>query len=133
MRAILEQVQAVTTGTIGTTGTLTESHVAPAPVSDVPLDQLCESIYEDLGVGMTVMESESALVLSDIERESGVPGSGRRALKRLCEHADATALPINMTMTGSAPKLIQLYQGLGFTVDPDSAEGTTSMVREPKP
>ncbi len=98
-----------------------------------PLEYLCTSVREELGVVMEVLEDSTGVVLMEIERGDGAPGSGRLALERLCAYADEAGKPTYLALMEHTAKLIALYESLGFRADDTTGEdeGGLNMVRPP--
>jgi hypothetical protein len=98
------------------------------------VDQLCKTVEGELGVHMMVRELPDGLILMDIERGDGAPGSGKAALTRLCAYADAAKLPIYLAVMGFNETLIAMYGRFGFVIEEpsdDEDDGDTNMVRRP--
>lgn len=81
------------------------------------LEELCAVAHAELGVDIEAIQSKDAIVLMEIERTAGKPGSGRVALERLCAYADEVGLPVTLAVSDYERKLVELYAGLGFEVE----------------
>ena len=87
------------------------------------------------GVHMDVsVEEDGSLWLGDLERVGGSPGSGRRALDRLCELADENDAAVALAVHEEAAPVIRMYEEAGFERIDDPARSRDAhavMRREP--
>ncbi len=67
------------------------------------------------GVEMEIFEDDASLAVTWIQRTSGKPGAGRRALQELLEHTDAVGLTVILDAHGGEAALLKLYASLGFS------------------
>ncbi len=81
------------------------------------LERLCALAHAELGVDIEAIQSRDAIVLMEIERTAGEPGSGRVALERLCAYADGIGLPVTLAVSDYERNLVELYASLGFEVE----------------
>jgi len=92
---------------------------------------------ERIGVGMTAsLEDDGSIWLGDLQREKGVPGSGRLALDMLCELGDDTDTVIALTVVETCIPVVTMYEDAGFERidDPDRCQdGFAIMSRQPHP
>lgn len=97
------------------------------------LDELIAAASAELGVEIEAIQSRDGIVLMEIERTTGQPGSGRVAMERLCAYADGLGLPVTLAVSDYEPRLVRLYQELGFVVQEPEDEDQVGlfMVRRP--
>jgi len=92
---------------------------------------------ERIGVAMTAsVEADGSIWLGDLQRDKGLPGSGRLALDMLCELADDHDVDIALTVIELCEPVISLYADAGFERidEPDRCEdGFAIMSRQPHP
>ena len=112
------------------------------------MSQICEAELAELehgaeesGVVLRVWLSADErgnrfIWLDLIERVSGEPGSGRQALRRLCERADQLRLPIRAAVLSWNSALLDYYAEECFLVaveaDPDELEDHSLIDRRPR-
>lgn len=88
-------------------------------ISPLKLDVTAvETAAEENGVHIEIDPDSECLWISRIDRLTGIPGSGGRAIEHLFEVADEYGLPVGLCCQDGY--LVEYYEALGFEIDNDA-------------
>jgi hypothetical protein len=74
-------------------------------------------IENQFGVKIEIdVYDDDAVVLLNIDRLAGAPGSGAEAIRTLLAITDRQNLPVSLTAAEGHPKLVRYYLALGFQI-----------------
>jgi hypothetical protein len=97
--------------------------------------EMCARHYEELGVCWHMERQRTASwYFSSFSNRFGEKGNGAKALRELCEYADAVGISIELFAqhrSGQREKLVQYYESFGFFDNGDRLGQCTCMTREP--